>query len=356
MARAGAPAEYQFAVLFLDLDRFKRVNDSLGHPAGDQLLRAIAERLAGAVRRDDPSPGCAPTTRRRPNTLARFGGDEFVVLLDDVREPLDAVRVAERIQGCRRRRSRGGQELFVSASIGIAVCGERTGPARTCCATPISRCTAPSAAGGASTWCSTRDARGAVDLLRLETELRRAVERREFCFCYQPIVALDTGGIVGFEALVRWQHPERGLLPPAAFLAVAEETGLIAPSTSGCSSEACRQAQRWRKFARGPWVSVNLSAKSLRCRRSAVAGALRERACRPRPAAGDHRERGDRRPGAAAARPRSCAPRRPREPRRLRHRLLLAQLPAAVPGRHAEDRPLVRAPHRRAGEGDESSA
>jgi len=261
--------EYIFAVLFVDLDRFKTVNDSLGHPAGDRLLLEIAQRLTGALRRDDTVSRPAVVARQdhADDTLARVGGDEFTILLEDIRNPSDAVRIAERIQqavGSPILLDR--QEVFVTASVGIAISG-----AIGCAGEDLLRDAdiamyRAKAAGGDR--CAVFDAtmhENAVQRLQLETDLRRAVERQEFRLQYQPIVSLDNHRIVGFEALIRWQHPEQGLLSPASFLKVAEETGLIARIDQWVLREACSQARRWHEESPdGPAisVSVNLSAQA----------------------------------------------------------------------------------------------
>jgi predicted signal transduction protein with EAL and GGDEF domain len=285
MARRVRRHDAQFAVLFVDLDRFKRVNDSLGHSAGDDLLRAFADRLAKAVRRED-AVSRLPAADGDPvagddHTLARVGGDEFVVLLDDIRQPVDAVRVAERIQGLSGAPIEiAGHEVYVNQSIGIAVCDDTHRTGQDVMRDADAAMYRAKRGGGASY--AVFDAemhQAAVDLLRLETDLRHAVERQEFRLHYQPIVALDTGRIAGYEALVRWQHARRGLLLPAAFLPVADELGLIVAIDEWVLFEACQQAQRWRDLlgGEGPWVSVNLSAKSLGVPAigGRIAGALR---------------------------------------------------------------------------------
>ena len=269
MARRVRRRDAQFAVLFIDLDRFKRVNDSLGHAAGDELLRAYAGRLASAVRREDVVmrlPASEGDGAGDP-TLARFGGDEFVVLLDDIRQPIDAVRVAERIQRLAATPLEvAGQVVFATQSIGIAVCSDdhRTGQ-EVMRDADAAMYRAKRGGGAAYALFDAAMHAAAVDLLRLETDLRHAVERKEFRLHYQPIVALGTGAIAGYEALVRWQHPERGLLMPAQFLPVADELGLIVAIDEWVLAEACRQASGWRdeRGGDGPWVAVNFSAKSL---------------------------------------------------------------------------------------------
>jgi predicted signal transduction protein with EAL and GGDEF domain len=267
--RALRNPRFRFAVLFLDVDRFKVVNDSLGHPAGDQLIVEIAQRLTTCLRRTDmvarPQRG-VPAGAAGTDTVARLGGDEFTILLEDIRDVSDAIRVADRIE---RELALpfvvAGQEIFVSASIGIAP--SVTGYA---VAQDILRdadiAMYRAKAQGKARWevfDQQMHAR-AVARLRLETELRRAVERNEFCLHYQPIVSLTDASIRGFEALVRWQHPDRGLLSPQEFIAVAEETGLILFLGKWVLHEACRQARAWQeKFPRTPplTMSVNISAK-----------------------------------------------------------------------------------------------
>src|SRR6185436_2475803 len=262
--------EYMFAVLFVDLDRFKAINDSLGHPAGDRLLLDVALRLTGALRRDVDTVLRAAAVARQDHaddTLARVGGDEFTILLEDIRNPSDAVRVAERIQqAVTAPMTLDHQEAVITASIGIAVSG-----AVGCAGEDLLRDAdiatyRAKTAGGDR--CAVFDAtmhEHAVARLQLETDLRREIERQEFRLQFQPIVSLDDHRIVGFEALIRWQHPEQGLLSPAAFLKVAEETGLIARLDQWVLREACAAARRWNADATGPApisVSVNLSAQA----------------------------------------------------------------------------------------------
>ena len=267
MARRARHPDYCFAVLFIDIDRFKHVNDSLGHSVGDQLLVAFSERLAGIVRPDDTVTRIGVADAEGgPNTLARFGGDEFVMMIDDISDPIDAVRVAERVRAIAARSLRlGAQDVFVSPSIGVAVSSpdHRSGDDVVRDA-DLAMHRAKSSGGGGYAVFDAAMHQEALERLRLETELRRAIERQEFRLWYQPIVALTDQRIVGVEALVRWQHPERGLLQPGAFLQVAEEIGVIAHIDQWALGEACRQGQQWRREhpdRSDVTVSVNVSAK-----------------------------------------------------------------------------------------------
>ncbi|HYX41308.1 MAG TPA: diguanylate cyclase, partial [Pyrinomonadaceae bacterium] len=244
--------EYHFAVLFLDLDRFKMINDSLGHTVGDQLLIATARQLEGCLRADD--------------TVARLGGDEFAILLNDLEHFDDAIRVAERVlQGLKLPFNLDGHEVFTTASVGIALSNNRYATAEDVLRDADTAMYRAKAEGKAryEVFDMVMHAR-VVALLQLENDLRRAIERAEFCLHYQPIVALADGRITGFEALVRWQHPERGLIQPAEFIPVAEETGLIIPLGRWVLRAACAQMKRWQALSpqHGQLkLSVNLSGK-----------------------------------------------------------------------------------------------
>ncbi len=246
-------ASYRCAVLFLDLDRFKMVNDSLGHAAGDQLLTQASGRLKDCLRPND--------------TLARLGGDEFAILLDDVRDASNAVRVAKRIQNeLEVPFSLDGREVYSTASIGIALSGEGSGPEDVLrdADTAMYRAKGQGRAGYAI---FDADMHAQVHAqLQLETDLRRAMVRSQFEVFYQPIVALGTGAVTGFEALARWHHPDRGLLLPGEFMPLAEETGLVTALGRTLMTEACRQMQAWndRRSPQEPlFVSVNLSRRQL---------------------------------------------------------------------------------------------
>jgi len=252
MADFDRASKNQFAVLFFDLDRFKNVNDSLGHPLGDKLLKGIARRLEHNLR-----PG---------DTVARIGGDEFAILLNRINNIPGAIHVAERIQELLGMTfSIEGHEVFVTASIGIAhsATGYRS-PDEIMRDADIAMYRAK-AAGKARYEVFDRDMhQSAVALLKLETELRLGVQNNDFTMHYQPIINLKSGRIVGFEGLVRWMHPERGIVSPNSFIAIAEETGLIVPLGWWVLEESCRQTHRWQeRFPNDPplFISVNVSGK-----------------------------------------------------------------------------------------------
>ncbi len=238
--------------MFLDLDRFKNINDSLGHTTGDRLLQNIAKRIEKTLR-----PG---------DTIARLGGDEFAILLSHVEDLGDAIHVAERIQEIISSSTNiGGNEVYVTSSIGIALSSEQTrGPEDILRDADIAMYRAKAAGRNRYEIFDQEMHRHAVRLLALETELRRAIECDDFVMHYQPIVALDTGSIAGFEGLVRWNHPERGLIAPGQFIGLAEETGLIVPLCWFTLRECCGQARRWQQmFPKNPplFISVNVSGK-----------------------------------------------------------------------------------------------
>ena len=272
--RAKRQPDYRFAVLFLDLDRFKVVNDSLGHVAGDQFLIEIARRLTACVRRTDvvvrhEGQHALPTpTTNDDDTIARLGGDEFTILLDDIRDTSDPLRVAKRIQQALTEPFiLSGQQLVTTASIGVALSTTGYTDAQDILRDADLAMYRAKALGKAR--CEVFDQAmhdSAVARLQLEGDLRGALEREEFRLYYQPIVSLDSGEIQGFEALVRWPHPQRGMLTPADFLAVAEETGMIVFIGKWVMREACRQMRRWQEeyaTAVSLTVSINVSAREL---------------------------------------------------------------------------------------------
>jgi diguanylate cyclase (GGDEF)-like protein len=240
------------AVLFLDLDRFKVINDTLGHTVGDQLLVEVSNRLGSSLR-----PG---------DTVARLGGDEFGLLLEDVADAETAELVALRIEAeLAKPLSFEGREVFVTASIGIALSSERLGTPEEVLRDADLAMYHAKAKGKArhEIFDGTMSA-PALDRMDLEMDLRSAIANRDFRLHYQPILRLETGRIVEVEALIRWQHEKRGLLQPDAFIGLTEETGLIVPIGQWVLTEACRQARAWQiEFPRAPalGMSVNLSAK-----------------------------------------------------------------------------------------------
>ena len=266
--RARRHPDYRYAVLFLDLDRFKLVNDSLGHHFGDRLIVEAARRLVRCLRHDTLLP--LPPGARSPgeDTLARLGGDEFTILLDDIREDSDAFRVAERLQAALQEPFvLDGHEVVTSASIGVVTNGSADGAdsvdALLRNADAAMYRAKANGRARAELFDTTMHAQ-AMARLRLEAELRRALEREEFRLVYQPIIELSSGGVAGFEALVRWQHPTRGLVSPMEFIPVAEECGLILPLGDWVLRTACAQLRAWQSAfpaAGRMTMSVNIAAR-----------------------------------------------------------------------------------------------
>jgi diguanylate cyclase (GGDEF)-like protein/PAS domain S-box-containing protein len=245
------------AVLFLDLDRFKVINDSLSHDAGDKLLIQVAGRLRGCLRPED--------------TVARLGGDEFVVLFEDLQEITAGLTVAERIaQGLRHPFAIHGEEVFTTCSMGIAISSSaETKPAELVRDAEVAMYRAKAKGEGSIEIFDPSMNAQALARFQMDSELRRGLERGEFVLHFQPVVGLRTGWIEGWEALVRWQHPERGLVPPLEFISLAEETGLIVPLGKWVLEEACRQAGHWnRAFPAGGSrpMNVNISARQFQQR------------------------------------------------------------------------------------------
>jgi diguanylate cyclase (GGDEF)-like protein/PAS domain S-box-containing protein len=252
---------HSFAVVFMDLDGFKMINDSMGHLIGDQLLVGVAERLERCLRATDTLARLRDTY-----TVARLGGDEFTVLLDDLKDPNDAKIAADRLmKALKPPFLLAGKEVYTSVSIGIAQSNPvYEGPDEMLRDADTAMYHAKSLGKGRYEVFDAKMRASVMARLQLETDLRHALERGEFRNFYQPIVNLATGEIAGFEALLRWQHPTRGLLGPIEFIGVVEETGLIREVGWWNLSEACRQIGQWRAAAPANHnliISVNLSAK-----------------------------------------------------------------------------------------------
>jgi diguanylate cyclase (GGDEF)-like protein/PAS domain S-box-containing protein len=253
MAAARRRKAHNFAVLFLDLDRFKIVNDSLGHLAGDEVLVSVARRLEICLRKGD--------------TVARFGGDEFVVLLDDLSDVSEAARVAERIQvAIGEPMTVAGKEIRTTTCVGLSL--STTGYARPEEMLRDSDTALYRAKSAGRSRCAVFDRTmhaEAVAQLQLELEMRGALDRDEFVLHYQPIMHLDSGVLTGFEALLRWQHPDGGLLFPKSFISIAEDTGLIVPLGMWVVEHACRQLREWQATYPDTELrmSVNLSGRQM---------------------------------------------------------------------------------------------
>jgi diguanylate cyclase (GGDEF)-like protein/PAS domain S-box-containing protein len=244
----------KLAMLFIDLDRFKPVNDSLGHEAGDRVLIGVTDRILGVLRAED--------------TLARLGGDEFVVLCPNLLGASDAIRVSERvIASLAHPFVVSGTEVYISASIGIVeTSGERVRAEQLLSDADLAMYRAKERGRGVYELFDQSMRARLVERLTVEKELRTSIEKDQLCLHYQPVFDMAGGHVAGVEALVRWNHPERGLLPPSAFIPLAEDTGIIGGIGSWVIEETCRQLRAW-KDERGEhspfWASINLSVREV---------------------------------------------------------------------------------------------
>src|SRR5574341_458666 len=299
------------AVLFLDLDRFKAINDTLGHATGDALLREAAGRLAACVGAGD--------------TVARLGSDQFALILGELARPLDARAAAQKALAALAAPARVGQrEVFVTASIGIATYPpDGRDPDTLLRNADAAMLRAKEAGGNTCSFYTGAMNRRAMENLLLETDLRRALERAEFRLYFQPKQHIASGATSGFEALLRWQHPDKGLLEPAHFVPLLEDSGLIIQVGDWIVRAACGQLRDWQRAGLEPRpVAVNLVVKQFLQQDigAVIEGALRDTGGAAPPEGARHPHRG----------------------RRLRHRLFEPRLPQEPAARHAQARPLVR--------------
>lgn len=264
--RVRRTPEYQYAILLVDVDGFKVFNDTMGSTAGDQVIMELGGRLASCLRHHDTvsRPGNKPSGNDA--VLSRLGGDEFTVLLEGIKDPSDALRVANRIQAAiTAPLAVGGREVLASASIGIALSmteHSRAEDLLQCADVAMRRA---KSLGGSR--CEVYDEgmhTRAVNRLKLEEDLRTAIDHSQFQLCYQPIFNLQTRNVVGFEALIRWNHPERGVVPPSKFIEVAERSGLLVPIGKWGIQEACQRLRSWQAAQPSMdklTMTVNVSAK-----------------------------------------------------------------------------------------------
>jgi len=264
LTRALAQAERyrrRVAIMFVDLDNFKRVNDTLGHRAGDRLLREASARLSAVLRAQDS------IARGGDRSIARLGGDEFIVLLTDIVQAQDAAGAARRlVDTLTEPFTIEGTEIFCGGSVGVSIYPDDGGDVDTLLMnadTAMYRAKALGR-GGYQLYDRSMNER-ALDHLRMETRLRRAIERDEFVLHYQPRIDVTSGRLVGAEGLIRWQHPERGLLEPAEFIPLVEQAGLVIQIGEWAIETACRQVAKWQKAGRPAVpVAVNLASAHLR--------------------------------------------------------------------------------------------
>jgi len=255
IAKASVSESYQYAVLFLDLDRFKVINDSLGHLFGDQLLQNVAQKLQSYLKPTD--------------LIARIGGDEFVILLEDIAGDEDVLQVVQKIlHQFQTSTVINGHEVFITTSIGLVFGNSHYKKANDLIRdADIALYHAKSEGKATYRVFDARMHTQAVNRLNLETQLRKAFEKDEFVLHYQPIMDIFKKQLVGFEALVRWQHPTRGLILPSEFIPITEETGLILRLDDWVINESCRQLSNWRNRFPEHFplkISVNLSVQDLR--------------------------------------------------------------------------------------------
>ena len=252
------------AIMFLDLDRFKLINDTMGHSAGDELLKITSQRLIEAVRKTD---SIALNANGNASSIARFGGDEFTILLDDVENIQAIIRIAERIvENVSQPLMLERQEVHISTSIGIAIYPDDGKQADVILKHADSAMYHAKAQGRNNFQFFTEEMnKSSIELLSLENNLHKALVQNELCLYYQPQVSVVTGQLVGMEALIRWQHPERGFVSPGVFIPLAEETGMIMQIGEWVFREACSQGVSWLNAGyKLEKISVNLSARQLK--------------------------------------------------------------------------------------------
>ncbi|MBI5042544.1 MAG: diguanylate cyclase, partial [Nitrospirae bacterium] len=253
------------AILFLDLDNFKRINDTLGHPVGDELLKQVAVRLSNCIRKSDSISRYS--TDEFDTVVARLGGDEFTILLTEIVQVHDTMKVAQRIlDAIAQPFDIEGQEVFVTASIGIAIYpidGEDVDTLLKNCDTAMYY--AKNEGRNNYQFYKQSLNKTAFDILTLENNLRKALDKQEFRVYYQPRIDIRTRNVVGLEALIRWQRPQKGMIPPSEFIPMAEENGLIVPIGEWVLHRACRQNKAWQSKGFAPvFISVNLSGKQFK--------------------------------------------------------------------------------------------